>query len=83
MLRKGCYFIAGNGLTNPDGTPMLFSRWGDYVHVRLAQPDTRYFSAFGYAVVDDPTATPAEKMQYLYVEFGRERQTGPKMPPIK
>jgi hypothetical protein len=68
---------AGNNLTNPDGSPMLFSRWGDYVHVRLAQPDTRYFSAFGYAVVDDPSATPAEKMQYLYVEFGRDKLTPP------
>lgn len=69
-----------NKLTNPDGSPMMFSRWGDYVHVRLAQPDTRYFSAFGYAVLDDPSATPAEKMQYLYVEFGRNKQTPP---PIK
>lgn len=68
---------AGNKLTNPDGTPLLFSRWGDYVHVRLAQPDTRYFSAFGYAVVDDPTATPAEKMQFLYVEFGRDKLAPP------
>ena len=68
---------AGNLLTNPDGTPMLFSRWGDYVHVRLAQPDTRFFSAFGYAVLDDPSATPAEKMRYLYVEFGREALAPP------
>jgi hypothetical protein len=63
---------AGNLLTNPDGSPRLYSRWGDYVHVRLAQPDTRFFSAFGYAVLDDPGATPAEQMRYLYVEFGRE-----------
>jgi hypothetical protein len=48
------------------------SRWGDYVHVRLAYPDTRFFSAFGYAVLKDATATPPEKMDFLYVEFGRE-----------
>jgi hypothetical protein len=64
---------AGNPLTNPDGTPKLYSRWGDYVHVRLAQPDTRFFSGFGYAVQDDPTATPSERMDFNYVEFGRER----------
>ena len=68
---------AGNLLTNPDGSPLLYSRWGDYVHVRLAQPDTRFFGAFGYAVVDDPGATPAEKMQFLYVEFGREKLAPP------
>ncbi len=64
---------AGNLLTNPDGTPQLvpISRWGDYVHVRLAQPDSRFFSAFGYSVLKDSTATPPEKFDYLYVEFGR------------
>ena len=50
----------------------MFSRWGDYVHVRLAQPDTRYFSAFGYAVRKNPGATPPDKFDFLYVEFGRE-----------
>ncbi|MGD9713578.1 MAG: hypothetical protein AB7V46_16150 [Thermomicrobiales bacterium] len=65
---------AGDPLTNPDGSPVLYSRWGDYVQVRLAQPDTRFFSAFGYAVLDDPAATPAERMNFHYVEFGRERR---------
>jgi len=37
----------------------------------LAHPDTRFFSAFGYAVLKDSTATPPEKFDYLYVEFGR------------
>jgi hypothetical protein len=63
---------AGNPLTNPDGSPVLYSRWGDYVHVRLAHPDTRFFSGFGYAVRDDPSKTPSERMDFLYVEFGRE-----------
>lgn len=56
------------------------SRWGDYVHVRVAHPDTRFFSAFGYAVLKDSGATPAEKTDYLYVEFGRVKP-GPS--PIK
>jgi len=63
---------AGNPVTNPDGSPVMISRWGDYVHVRLAHPDTRFFSAFGYAVLKDSTATPPEKFDYLYVEFGRD-----------
>jgi hypothetical protein len=31
-----------------------------------------FFSAFGYAMRKDATATPPEKADYLYVEFGRE-----------
>jgi hypothetical protein len=53
------------------------TRFGDYVHGRLAQPDTRFFSAFGYAVRKDSTATPPEKADYLYVEFGRDKLAPP------
>lgn len=56
------------------------TRFGDYVHVRLAQPDTRFFSAFGYAVLNDATSPSNEKADYLYVEFGRETLAPP---PIK
>jgi hypothetical protein len=48
------------------------TRFGDYLHVRLAHPDTRFFSAFGYAVRNDSTVAPPERADYLYVEFGRE-----------
>jgi hypothetical protein len=48
------------------------TRFGDYLHVRLAHPDTRFFGAFGYSVLDKPTSTPPETADYLYVEFGRE-----------
>jgi hypothetical protein len=48
------------------------TRFGDYLHVRLAHPDTRFFSAFGYAVRQDATLAPPERVDYLYVEFGRE-----------
>jgi hypothetical protein len=64
-------------LTSTQATP---SRFGDYLHVRLAHPDTRYFGAFGYAVLKDSSGTPPEKTDYLYVEFGREI-LGP--PPVK
>ncbi len=48
------------------------TRFGDYVHVRLAHPDTRFFSAFGYAVLKGTPPALAESPEYLYVEFGRE-----------
>jgi hypothetical protein len=53
------------------------TRFGDYLHVRLAHPDTRFFSAFGYAV-NKTSATPAaEDDRYIYVEFGREALAPP------
>lgn len=57
-----------------DRTSSILSptRFGDYLHVRLAHPDTRFFSAFGYAVLNDSTLAPPERADYLYVEFGRE-----------
>jgi hypothetical protein len=53
-------------------TVLTPTRFGDYLHVRLAHPDTRFFSAFGYVVRNDSTLTPPERADYLYVEFGRE-----------
>ena len=59
--------VSGNFVAAP-------TRFGDYLHVRLAQPDTRWFGAFGYAVKKDTgVASPeAGKFIYYYVEFGRE-----------
>jgi hypothetical protein len=71
------WFGEASELTSAAVSP---TRFGDYLHVRLAQPDTRFFSAFGYAVRKDSTATPGEKADYLYVEFGRD--TLP-LPPVK
>lgn len=50
------------------------TRFGDYLHVRLAQPDTRWFGAFGYAVKKDTAVASPEagKFVYYYVEFGRD-----------
>ena len=53
------------------------TRFGDYLHVRIAHPDTRFFSAFGYAIEKDATVAPPEKADYLYVEFGREAVPSP------
>ena len=73
---------------NPDGTLavdsagkpiMAQTRFGDYLHVRLAYPDTRFFSGFGYAVRNDSTLAAPSKgsFDYLYVEFGRNRLAPP------
>lgn len=62
---------AGNPVKNPDGTPVLLSRWGDFVDIRLAYPDRSSFSAFGYAVLKDAEGSREGKFEALYVEFGR------------
>jgi hypothetical protein len=74
---------SGNLVVDSSGNPVMAqTRWGDYVHARLAYPDTRFFSAFGYAVRNDPTLAAPSKgsFDYLYVEFGREKLAPP---PIK
>ena len=53
------------------------TRFGDYLHCRLAYPDTRYFSGFGYAVKKVPPPTGGEAPDYLYVEFGRDSLPAP------
>ena len=64
------WYGEASGMTSAILSP---TRFGDYVHVRLAHPDTRFFSAFGYAVTKDTSTTPpTETPHYLYVEFGRE-----------
>ncbi len=73
---------SGNPIINPDGTnkKIKISRWGDYVHLRLAYPETRVFGAFGYAVLKDPTAASGDKIDPFYIEFGRNTVINP--PPI-
>lgn len=66
---------AGKVVKDPSGNPVLApTRFGDYMHVRLAYPDTRFFGAFGYAVKNDPALAAPEvgKFVYSYVEFGRQ-----------
>lgn len=69
---------AGNPITNPDGTPAMYSRFGDYVHVRLAHPNTRWFSGFGYAANKDSSGN--EELDSIYVEFGRQQALPPPGP---
>src|SRR4029078_5262942 len=50
--------LGGFGVSLCDASAMTSARvsptrFGDYLHVRLAYPDTRFFSAFGYAVAND------------------------------
>lgn len=64
----------GKVVKDAKGNPVVDqTRFGDYLHVRLAQPDTRWFGAFGYAVKKDAAvaAPEAGKFVYYYVEFGR------------
>lgn len=66
---------SGKAVVDSAGNPVIdTTRWGDYVHVRLAYPDTRFFGAFGYSVKADSTlaAPSVGRMDYAYVEFGRE-----------
>lgn len=65
----------GKVVKDAAGNPVLApTRFGDYMHVRLAYPDTRFFGAFGYAVKADPALAAPEigKFVYSYVEFGRQ-----------
>jgi hypothetical protein len=65
----------GKVVKDAKGNPVIApTRFGDYLHVRLAQPDPRWFGAFGYAVKKDASvpAPEAGKFVYYYVEFGRE-----------
>src|SRR4051794_19005751 len=71
---------SGNLVFDSKGNPVIDNtRWGDYVHVRLAHPDTRFFGGFGYAVRKDASITTPNvgKFEYAYVEFGREKLITP------
>jgi len=66
---------AGNVVKDSSGNPVIApTRFGDYLHVRIAQPDTRWFGAFGYAVKKDASVASPEagKFVYYYIEFGRQ-----------
>ena len=61
------------------GKKIIVSRFGDYLHVRLAHPDTRYFGAFGYSVLKDAAVVAPRRGKYVYsyTEFGRPLLPGP------
>lgn len=74
---------SGKLVVDAKGNPVIDqTRWGDYVHVRLAHPDTRFYGAFAYSVKQDASLpTPSVgRFDYAYVEFGRETLAPPPGP---
>lgn len=70
-------FVLWYGEASDRTSTVVGLRFGDYLHVRLAHPDTRFFSGFGYAVHNTASTPPGESANYLYVEFGREAIASP------
>ncbi|MBK6571627.1 MAG: hypothetical protein IPO72_18850 [Saprospiraceae bacterium] len=61
-----------------DGSTWTHNRWGDYVTVRQAAPDSRFFAGFGFVIID--TSTPAganHRFDPYYVLFGRQSKLTP------
>ena len=55
-----------------NGSTWTHTRWGDYVTVRRASPDERFFAGFGYVIYQDTTATAGYRFDPYYVLFGRK-----------
>ncbi len=62
-----------------DGSTWTHTRWGDYVTVRRAAPESQMFAGFGYVTIDTSTGA-GHRFDPYYVLFGRERK---EPPPIK
>jgi hypothetical protein len=61
-----------------DGSTWTHTRWGDYVTIRRAAPESAMFAGFGFVIID--TSTPAgasHRFDPFYVLFGRERNAPP------
>jgi len=58
-----------------DGSTWTHTRWGDYVTVRRAAPESQMFAGFGFVTVDTSTGA-GHRCDPFYVLFGRER-SGP------
>ena len=61
-----------------DGSTWTHTRWGDYLAIRRAAPESHMFAGFGYVTID--TSTPAgasHRYDPYYVLFGRERSRPP------
>jgi len=54
-----------------DGSTWTHTRWGDYVAIRRAAPESRMFAAFGYVIVDTSSGA-GHRFDPYYVLFGRE-----------
>jgi hypothetical protein len=61
-----------------DGSTWTHTRWGDYVAIRQAAPESHMFAAFGYSITDTSTPTTAShRFDPYYVLFGREKNEPP------
>lgn len=54
-----------------DGSTWTHTRWGDYVTIRQAAPESRMFAGFGFVTID---TSPGHRFDPYYVLFGRERK---------
>lgn len=68
------YSEASNITLQKTSKGSLTTRWGDYVMVRPAYPNSKMLGAFGYAVLNDTTIAAPEtgKIDPFYIEFGRK-----------
>ena len=60
-----------------DGSTSTHTRWGDYVTVRRAAPETNMFAGFGFVTIADTTTAAGHRFDPFYVLFGRERNEPP------
>ena len=61
----------------PELSDASTQRWGDYVTVRQASPQTGMFAGFGYAILKDTTTTVGVKFDPYYILFGRNSIVNP------
>lgn len=54
-----------------DGSTWTHTRWGDYVTIRRAEPESRMFAGFGFVTIDTSTGA-GHRFDPYYVLFGRE-----------
>ena len=61
----------------PELSDIATTRWGDYVTVRQASPQTGLFAGFGYAILKDSTKTAGYRFDPFYILFGRNSIVNP------
>jgi hypothetical protein len=61
----------------PELSDMATKRWGDYVTVRQANPQTGMFAGFGYAILKDSSTTAGYRFDPFYILFGRNSVVNP------
>ncbi|HME25829.1 MAG TPA: hypothetical protein VKI44_31600 [Acetobacteraceae bacterium] len=61
----------------PEASTFSTTRWGDYVSVRQASPQTSLFAGFAYAILKDTTTTAGFRFDPYYLLFGRNSIINP------